>query len=93
MRENLRRDTNAFSQRLAEKRGGYGEEKYEKREMQLRVRSLFMGLLDGEGEESKMRVVYAGESAEVVGELVLKEVTGALERVAGGEKLGRVTMR
>ncbi|TVY44127.1 Thymidylate kinase, partial [Lachnellula occidentalis] len=51
----------------AAKRGGYGDEKYEKREMQERVKELFLGLLGKRGEESSdLFVVNAGVGIEDV---------------------------
>ena len=77
----------------AEKRGGFGDEKYEKREMQLRVRELFLELLAGEGDEREMRVVDAGSSVDVVEDRVWKEVTAVVKDVTGGRRgreVGRV---
>ncbi|EKD19471.1 thymidylate kinase [Drepanopeziza brunnea f. sp. 'multigermtubi' MB_m1] len=68
----------------AEKRGGYGEEKYEKRDMQMRVRELFLALLEGEGDEKGMRVVNAGAGVDVVGERIWKEVEGVVRAVSEG---------
>jgi dTMP kinase len=64
----------------AEKRGGYGEEKYEKKEMQNRVRELFLGLLEAPGSESSMKVVNAGESVEVVGDRILEKIEATLKK-------------
>lgn len=51
----------------AEERGGYGDEKYEKREMQEKVRELFHALKDSEEEEASDMVIYdAGRSVEEV---------------------------
>jgi dTMP kinase len=77
----------------AEKRGGYGEEKYEKKEMQMRVRELFLQLLRMDGDEAQMKVVNAGKSIEAVGDEILKEVSATLISVTQGEKgteLGKV---
>ncbi|KAH9215815.1 thymidylate kinase [Leptodontidium sp. 2 PMI_412] len=77
----------------AEKRGGYGEEKYEKREMQLRVRELFLSLLEVDGDESEMRVVDAGETVEVVEQRIWAEVETVV-KLAGeggcGKEVGKV---
>ncbi|KAI9047173.1 hypothetical protein LZ554_008627 [Drepanopeziza brunnea f. sp. 'monogermtubi'] len=70
----------------AEKRGGYGEEKYEKRDMQMRVRELFLALLEGEGDEKGMRVVNAGAGVDVVGERIWKEVEGVVRAVSEGSR-------
>lgn len=69
----------------AEKRGGYGEEKYEKREMQQRVRELFLGLLVVDGDEKEMRVVDAGETVEVVGERIWQAVEPVMQSVGRGK--------
>jgi dTMP kinase len=66
----------------AEKRGGYGDEKYEKKEMQQRVRELFLGLLKSHGSESDMQVVNAGESVEVVGDRILEMIEAKLKELA-----------
>lgn len=68
----------------AEKRGGYGEEKYEKREMQMRVRELFLTLLEVDGDEREMRVVDAGETVEVVGERIWEEVEEVVKQAGEG---------
>jgi len=76
----------------AEKRGGYGDEKYEKKEMQQRVRELFLDLLHVKGDEANMKVVNAGESVEVVGDRILKKIEEILKNVAGGDvEIGKVT--
>jgi len=75
----------------AEKRGGYGDEKYEKKEMQQRVRELFLGLLKTDGHGAVMKVVNAGESVEVVGDRVLEKVEETLKKVADGRsEIGRI---
>lgn len=52
----------------AESRGGYGEEKYEKRDMQEMARNIFLSLKTYSGdEEDDMEVVNAGNSIEEVG--------------------------
>jgi len=60
----------------AEARGGFGEEKYEKREMQERVRTLFLGLKDRKDEEAEdMVIVNAGASIEDVHKDILARAT------------------
>lgn len=76
----------------AELRGGYGEEKYEKKEFQGRVRELFLRLLSGKEERDEV-IVNAGETVDVVEERVWKVVLPLVERVQGGacgEKVRRV---
>jgi dTMP kinase len=72
----------------AAQRGGYGDEKYEKREMQERVRELFLGLLGkGEEESNDMFVVDAGEGVEEVAGRIWGEVGGVVESVEEGKWL------
>ncbi|KAM3069059.1 Thymidylate kinase [Clarireedia jacksonii] len=77
----------------AEKRGGYGEEKYEEKSMQKRVREGFLSLQNGqpgfEDEAHTMRVVDAGkEIDEVAG-----EVWDVVQGLLGGENdLGELGM-
>jgi dTMP kinase len=62
-----------ISAKDAAKRGGYGTEKYEKKEMQDRVRELFETLMQRkEGEDFKR--IDAGSSLEDVQEKVKREV-------------------
>ncbi|CAG8960233.1 hypothetical protein HYFRA_00012752 [Hymenoscyphus fraxineus] len=77
----------------AEKRGGYGEEKYEKREMQERVREQFLGLtVRGEEESTDMTVIDAGFSVEEVAESILSDVAKVVNDVESGlrRELGTV---
>ncbi|KAH9882348.1 hypothetical protein J1614_000584 [Plenodomus biglobosus] len=65
----------------AAKRGGYGTEKYEKKEMQDRVRDLFeMMMSRGEGEEFVR--INAGMGVEEVAARIREEVDRCIERVA-----------
>lgn len=71
----------------AEKRGGYGEEKYEKREMQERVREQFLGLqLKGEEESADMVVIDAGSGVEEVAEKILEGVKKVVLDVESGAR-------
>lgn len=76
----------------AEKRGGYGEEKYEKREMQENVRRLFLDLQYCRDDEAKdMKIVNAGSSVEDVGELIWEAVKRkVIEVQKGNGELERV---
>ena len=75
----------------AEKRGGYGDEKYEKKEMQQRVRELFLGLLKTGGQEADMKVVNAGESVEAVGDRILEKVEETLKKISDAKsEIGKV---
>lgn len=69
----------------AEKRGGYGEEKYEKKEMQKEVKRLF-GVVRERQEES-LAVVDAGASVDKVAEQVLKIGRSKVDEARSG-KLG-----
>jgi dTMP kinase len=62
----------------AENRGGYGDEKYEKKEMQQRVRELFFTF------ESDMKVVNAGESLEIVGDRIWEKIEETLKHILEG---------
>ncbi|KAH3912722.1 hypothetical protein HBI56_155870 [Parastagonospora nodorum] len=64
----------------AAKRGGYGTEKYEKKEMQDRVRELFETLMGRKEGEDFVRI-DAGASLEEVQKKVKHEVDRCIERV------------
>ncbi|KAF4611383.1 hypothetical protein G7Y89_g15630 [Cudoniella acicularis] len=69
----------------AERRGGYGQEKYEKREMQERVRELFLGLMSKGEEESKDMMLFdAGDSAENVSTAIWAEISKVVGSVEAG---------
>jgi len=63
-----------------EKRGGFGEEKYEKREMQDRVRELFDDMMERPENEDFVRI-DAGRSLEAVQKSIRAEVLKAMEIV------------
>jgi dTMP kinase len=69
----------------AAKRGGYGEEKYEKREMQERVRELFFDMEYFHGDEADMMVVNAAASVEEVHDRIMAEIKEILTSVAKGD--------
>lgn len=80
-----------ISAEAAASRGGYGTEKYEKKEMQDRVRSLFDVLIaggeSGNGEEKDDIVkIDASASLEDVQKKVWEETRRALERVDREER-------
>lgn len=80
----------------AKERGGWGEERYEKAEMQERVRTLFWGLKDQEGggqEKEDLVVVDAGGSVEEVAEEVWKVVREKVEESEREGRLGREVRR
>jgi dTMP kinase len=63
-------------------RGGYGDEKYEKREMQEKVRELFYTLCNsGEEEQEDMVTIDAGGSMELVEKIILDVVRSKIERL------------
>lgn len=64
----------------AAKRGGYGTEKYEKKEMQDRVRGLFETLMQKPEGEDFVRI-EAGRGEEDVAAQVRQEVDRCIERV------------
>lgn len=66
---------------VAEKRGGWGEERYEKREMQSRVRDAFLQL-----REEEWVVVDAREGIEDVHENVWTAVKEIVKEVGGEVK-------
>ena len=69
----------------AERRGGYGEEKYEKREMQERVKELFGALRYAKGDECvDMVTVDAGDEIDKVAELVWTQALIDIEEVQNG---------
>lgn len=83
----------------ARARGGWGEERYERREVQERVRRLFWGLKEGtlggdgkgtgfEEERSDLVVVNAGGSVEAVAEEIWRLVEPRVEEVQAG-KVGK----
>lgn len=86
-----------LSEAEAAARGGFGEERYERGEMQRRVREGFEGLRRGGGggggeggrevgreEREDLRVVDAGGSVEVVEGRIWEVVKGRVEEVEKG---------
>lgn len=74
----------------AQKRGGYGDEKYENEEMQKRVREGFLRLLNVdipgfEQERKIMKAINAGESLDEVGEKIWRAVEPVVEQTEKGE--------
>lgn len=69
---------------VARERGGYGGERYEREEMQRRVRGLFGRVRGVEGEG--MVVVDAGREMDVVEEGVWEAVEKVVEDVEGGRR-------
>jgi dTMP kinase len=73
----------------AERRGGYGAEKYEKKEMQLRVREGYQELLATEFGKRCITRVDAGRGVEEVGDSIWEIAKGVLHTVHSGD-LGEV---
>jgi hypothetical protein len=74
----------------AAKRGGYGTEKYEKKELQDRVRELFGVMMKSQEKEDFVRI-DAGPSVEEVQRRIREEVDKAIKKVDdGGLPLGYV---
>jgi dTMP kinase len=69
----------------ARRRGGWGEEKYEKEEMQKRVRELFHQLTDEEQspDDKELELVNAGGSVEEVSEKIWSLVRTRVEGIQG----------
>lgn len=74
------------SAEAAMSRGGYGAERYEKREMQDRVRRLFGELRGHRDEWEDIGVVDADRGVEEVGEEIEAVVAGAMETVDEGKR-------
>ena len=68
----------------AAKRGGYGPEKYERKDMQDRVRELFETMMQKKEGEDFVRI-DAGESMTDVAAKIRQEVDRCIERVAKGQ--------
>lgn len=68
----------------AAKRGGYGAEKYEKKEIQDRVRELFETMMQRKEGEDFVRI-DAGKGMEDVAASIRQEVDRCIERVAKGQ--------
>lgn len=68
----------------AAKRGGFGTEKYEKKDMQDRVRALFETLMQKKEGEDFVRI-DAGGSMDEVAAKVREQADRCIERVAKGQ--------
>ncbi|KAK7189813.1 hypothetical protein DPSP01_008774 [Paraphaeosphaeria sporulosa] len=68
----------------AAKRGGYGTEKYEKKELQDRVRELFDVMMQSQERDDFVRI-DAGASVEEVQQRIREEVDKAIGRVDSGQ--------
>ena len=68
----------------AEKRGGFGDEKYEKKEMQRGVRREFLRLRHTPEESSDIVVINAGSSVEDVAEKIWPEIQPTFNMIEEG---------
>jgi len=77
-----------LSQEEAEQRGGYGEERYEKKEMQVRVRQRFSELQDMDQRDDRIPwyIVNAAQSIEDVQKEINTIVENTIEKVQSEEK-------
>ena len=71
----------SLSSDAAALRGGYGEERYEKEEMQRRVREVFTQLQQDPKDAGDWRVVDASGSLEEVSDRIWSVVESVLENV------------
>jgi len=81
-----------LDQSEAEKRGGYGDERYEKRDMQIRVRDRFEKLQSVDEKEGRIpwHVIDASQNIEQVQVNIAKVVKEAIERVESGSPLRKM---
>jgi dTMP kinase len=69
----------SVSSEIAAQRGGYGQERYEKEEMQKRVRGVFVRLREDPRDAEDWRVVDAGVDIEEVTERIWANVQPILD--------------
>lgn len=79
-----------LSQDEAEQRGGYGGERYEKRDLQLRVRQRFNELQEADDGKIPWHMIDAAQSMEAVTEDIVKAVNKVLEDVSQGKPLQKL---
>lgn len=75
----------SLSSEIAAQRGGYGEERYEKEEIQRRVREIFTKLQGDARDAGDWHVVDAGCDVEEVSNRIWEVVNPILERVGENE--------
>lgn len=73
----------SVSTEVAARRGGYGEERYEKEEMQKRVREAFRQLQEDPKDEGDWHVIDAGDDIETVAGKIWHLVQPVLETRKG----------
>lgn len=71
----------SVSAEVAARRGGFGSERYEREDMQVRVRELFAELRRHGDEEEDMEVVDAGGSVEEVARVIREVVVARMKKV------------
>ena len=72
----------SLSSEEAAKRAGFGTERYEKQELQDRVRALYQEMRDHQDEKEDMIIINAGQSVEEVEQDILQAVHDASTRVS-----------
>ena len=80
-----------LSEEVAAKRGGYGEERYEKAETQKKVRGAFANLRSSDTEGSEWRVIDAAGSVDQVTIEIWRQVEQALVRTGTDKDIGILT--
>eukprot|EP00542_Grammatophora_oceanica_P007662 CAMPEP_0194064246 /NCGR_PEP_ID=MMETSP0009_2-20130614/82485_1 /TAXON_ID=210454 /ORGANISM="Grammatophora oceanica, Strain CCMP 410" /LENGTH=198 /DNA_ID=CAMNT_0038716655 /DNA_START=83 /DNA_END=679 /DNA_ORIENTATION=+ len=83
-----------LSQDEAQKRGGYGGERYEKRDLQLRVRQRFEELKneDEQGQRVSWHMIDAAQPVEGVTKDIIKVVESTIKQVDSGKPLHKLWM-
>ena len=76
----------SLSSEIAAQRGGYGEERYEKEEIQRKVRDIFTKMQDDPRDAGDWHVVDAGADVEEVSRRVW-EVVEPIVRDVGGKEI------
>lgn len=78
-----------ISAEAAAERGGYGEERYEKEDMQARVRTLFFDLFSHvhPNDEERVAVIDAGHVVEIVAMRIAEHISNFYKYMASLEKL------
>jgi dTMP kinase len=76
----------------AAKRGGFGLERYETAKLQMRVRQLFLSLMDI-GNNDELQIIDADRSEEAVAQDILGLVLNCIENVDSIGPLGKLRAR
>ena len=75
----------SLSSEIAAQRGGYGEERYEKEEIQRKVREIFTKMQDDPRDAGDWQVVDAGSEVDEVSRRIWEVVEPILENVKDKE--------